>query len=194
MLLAASALVAEPGFKKIFNGKDLKGWEGDPKLWKVENGEIVGNTEGVTLNDNSFLITQKSYGDFVLRIKAKLRNHNSGVQFRSEAMPNFVVKGYQADMAEGAWWGSIYEEKGRGILAEGYKGKGEKAVKPGDWNQYEISCQGDQIKLTLNGVVTAEIKDSQRTSGIIALQLHRGPGMEARFKDIEIKELPAAKK
>lgn len=187
------ALLAQPGFKALFNGKDLKGWKGDSKLWKVQNGEIVGNTEGATLTDNTFLISENAYGDFVLKIKAKLRNHNSGVQFRSEELPNFVVKGYQADMAENAWWGSIYEEKGRGILAEGFKGKGEKAVKRGDWNEYEILCQGDLIRLTLNGAVTAEIRDSQRPRGIIALQLHRGPAMEVRFKDIQLKELPAAK-
>lgn len=192
--LSAVALLAEPGFKPIFNGKNLKGWDGDPKLWRVENGEIVGNTEGATLKDNTFLISDKEYGDFVLRIKAKLRNHNSGVQFRSERLPNFVVRGYQADMAENAWWGSLYEEKGRGILVEGFKEKGSKVYKPNDWNEYEILCQGDLIRLTLNGAVTAEIHDSQRPKGIIALQLHRGPGMEVRFKDIMLKQLPPAKK
>jgi hypothetical protein len=197
LMLAGTALTpafapAKEKFKKLFNGKNLDGWEGDSRLWRVENGELVGSTEGVTLSDNTFLITKREYGDFLLRASCKLRNHNSGIQFRSEAMPNYVVKGYQADMAENNWWGSLYEEKGRGMLAEGYKGKGETVIKANDWNEYEIYCQGDQIRLTLNGLKTVELKDSQRLKGIIALQLHKGPAMEVRFRNIEIQELKAS--
>jgi hypothetical protein len=192
--LLSASLQAENGFKPLFNGKNLDGWVGDPKLWRVEKGEIVGTTDGVTIPENTFLITKGEYGDFVLRAKVKLRNGNSGIQFRSEALPNYVVRGYQADMAEGNWWGSLYEEKGRGILAEGYKGKGEKAVKPNDWNDYEITAQGDHIQLKLNGVTTADIHDAKTAKGIIALQLHKGPGMEVRVKDVQLKELPAAAK
>jgi len=120
----------------------------------------------------------------------KLRNHNSGIQFRSEALPNWVVRGYQADAAENNYWGSIYEEKGtRGILVNGWKGKAEKVVRPNDWNEYEILCQGDHIQLKLNGLVTADLHDSARREGIIALQLHRGPPMEVYFRNIRIKVL-----
>jgi hypothetical protein len=190
---AATALLcfaAEPGFKPLFNGKNLEGWDGDPRLWRVEHGEIVGKTDGIELEDNSFLISKKEYGDFVLRLKMKLRNHNSGVQFRSEALPKWVVRGYQADAAEDNWWGGIYEEKGkRGVMVNGWKGKAEKVVRQGDWNDYEIRAQGDHIQIRLNGLLTAELHDSERLKGIIALQLHKGPGMEARFKDIRIQEL-----
>ncbi len=190
VLLLCSVAVAQDGFRPLFNGRNLDGWDGDPRLWKVVNGEIVGSTEGLTLETNSFLITKASFSDFVLRAQMKLRNHNSGIQFRSEALPNWVCRGYQADAAEGNWWGSLYDEKGgRGVLVNGWKGKGERLVKPNDWNEYEIFCQGDQIRLKLNGELTAELKDSARLEGVIALQLHRGPAMEARFRDIRIKIL-----
>jgi hypothetical protein len=158
----------------------------------VKDGEIVGSTEGVKLTQNTFLIYRAgTFKNFVLKAQAKLRNHNSGIQFRSEALDNWVVKGYQADMAEGNWWGSIYEEKGtRGVMVNGWKGKAEKVVKPNDWNDIEIFCQGDQIRITLNGLVTAELKDSVRLEGVIALQLHAGPAMEVRFRNLTIQELP----
>jgi hypothetical protein len=179
------------GFRSLFDGVTLDGWDGDPRLWKAQNGMIVGSTEGVDLNDNSFLISKKSYGNFVLRVQTKLRNHNSGIQFRSEALPNWVVRGLQADMAEGNWWGSIYDEKGtRGVIVNGWKGKGETVVRPNDWNDYEILCDGDHIRLTLNGLVTAELHDSSRRSGIIALQLHRGPPMVVYFRNLRLKLLP----
>ena len=96
----------------------------------------------------------------------------------------------QADAAEGAWWGSIYEEGGkRGVLANGWTGKGEKVVRAGDWNDYEIFAKGDMIQLTLNGLVTATIWDKASASGIIALQLHAGPPMQASFRNIRIKTL-----
>lgn len=178
----------QAGFRPLFNGKNLDGWDGDPRLWKARDGMIVGSTEGVTLETNTFLITRQNYGDFVLRTQVKLRNHNSGIQFRSEALPNWVVRGLQADMAEGNWWGSIYDEKGkRGVVVNGWKGKGEKVLRPNDWNDYEIACDGDSIQLKLNGLVTAELKDSTKLSGVIALQLHRGPAMEVYFRNVRIK-------
>ena len=190
LCIAAILCAAEPGFVPLFNGKNLDGWDGDPRLWKVDNGVITGSTEGVSLDANSFLIHKKPFKDFVLRLEMKLRNHNSGIQFRSEALPNWVVRGYQADAAEGNYWGSIYDERGkRGILVNGWKGKAETVVRPNDWNEYEIRCQGDHITLKVNGLVTADIHDSERSEGIIALQLHRGPAMQAQFRNIRIQEL-----
>src|SRR5574340_1022055 len=150
-LLAASAAFAAEGFKPLFNGKNLDGWDGDPRLWSVRDGMIVGSTEGVTLEANTFLITRKSYGDFVLRAQMKLRNHNSGIQFRSEALPNWVVRGLQMDAAEDNHWGNIYDEKGkRGIIVNTYRQIGAKAVRLKDWNDVEISCQCDLIRISLN--------------------------------------------
>ena len=190
VFFAASAFAAD-GFTPLFNGKDLDGWDGDPRLWKAQGGAIIGSTEGVPLTGNSFLITRKSYANFILRAQVKLRNHNSGIQFRSEALPNWVVKGYQADMAENNYWGSIYEEKGtRGIMVNGWS-KAQTVVKLKDWNDVEVTCDGDHIEIRVNGLLTADLHDSVKLDGIIALQLHAGPPMQVEFRNIEIKILQA---
>ena len=81
----------------------------------MENGEIVGRTSDEPLKKNEFLVTDKTYGDFVLKAKVKIRNGNSGIQFRSERRPDGAVSGPQADVADG-YWGLLYEERRRGIL------------------------------------------------------------------------------
>ena len=103
--------------KDFFNGKDLTGWDGDPKLWSVENGEIVGKTPG--LKHNEFLRARWRPSDFRLTLKVKLtpNKENSGIQFRSEPLPDGEMKGPQADVGAG-WWGKLYEENGRGLLVE----------------------------------------------------------------------------
>jgi hypothetical protein len=194
LLVCCGALAQAPdesGFRPLFDGKSLQGWDGDPRLWKAESGTIAGTTEGVDLKQNTFLIYKtKTFANFILRAQVKLKGGNSGIQFRSEALPEWVVKGYQADMAEGNWWGSIYDEKGtRGVMVNGWKGKAEKVVRSGDWNDVEISAQGDQIQVKVNGLVTAELKDSAKLDGVIALQLHRGPPMNVGFRNIRIREL-----
>ncbi|HTM50463.1 MAG TPA: DUF1080 domain-containing protein [Bryobacteraceae bacterium] len=194
VLLCAAGAFAKDGFKPLFNGKNLDGWDGDPRLWKAQDGMIVGSTEGNPLKYNSFLSTKKTYADFILKAQAKLRNHNSGIQFRSEMIPDlkWAVRGYQADMAENNYWGCIYEEKSpkkRGILVNGWKDKAEKVVKLQDWNDLELTCQGDHIRLKVNGLETADFHDSEKLSGIIALQLHQGPPMQVYFRNIEIKVL-----
>ena len=183
-------VLAQNGFKPLFDGKTLDGWHGDQRLWSVRNGAIVGSTDGTKIEHNTFLIYGKPFKNFVLHAEAKLRNHNSGIQFRSEELPEFVMRGYQADMAEGNWWGSIYEEKGtRGVMVNGWKDKGEKLVKATDWNTIDVTCKGDLIQVRLNGTVTAEIHDSVRLEGLIGLQLHAGPPMQVEFRNIRIQVL-----
>ena len=177
-------------YRLLFDGKSLDHWKGDMKLWSARDGKIVGSTHGNKIPHNSFLISKEKFSDFILRLEVNVRNHNSGVQFRSEELPDWVVRGYQADAAEGAWWGSIYGEKtGRGIIVAGYEGKGEKVVNDGGWNSYEIICRGQQITVTLNGLVTADLEDSMSADGILGLQLHAGPPMEAWFRNIRIRSL-----
>lgn len=191
-LLASFALFAQDsGFHSLFDGKTLNGWDGDPRLWTVHDGILVGSTDDAPIQHNSFLIAKDKFSDFVLRAQVKLRNHNSGIQFRSQALPDWVVQGLQADMAEGNWWGSIYDEKGtRGTIVNGWKGKAETVVRPKDWNDYEILCDGDFIQLKVNGLVTAELHDQgSPRSGVIALQLHAGTPMRVEFRNILIKEL-----
>src|SRR5262249_253793 len=99
--------------KDFFNGKDLTGWDGDPKLWSDVNGEIVINSS--CIKNNEFLKSQIAATDFVLTLKIKLapNKENSGIQFRSEALPGTEMRGPQADVGAG-WWGKLYEESGRG--------------------------------------------------------------------------------
>ena len=188
--------MADDEFTPLFNGTDLTGWSGDPALWSVEDGQIVGSTMEKKIEKNSFLSTEKSYSDFVLTLKVKLINHNSGVQFRSKQLENFAVAGYQADVAEQTYFGMLYEEQLRGILpcwkeySDDERAAVFAAAKLDDWNDYEITCNGDHVKIVLNGYTTLDFKDPEGAkSGIIALQLHTGPDMKVFFKDLAIKEL-----
>ena len=192
LMLCTLGAFAKDGFTPLFNGKNLDGWDGDPRLWKAQDGMIIGSTEGVPLEYNSFLMTKKTYANFILKAQAKLRNHNSGIQFRSEEVPGlrWAVRGYQADMAENNYWGCIYEERGkRGVMVNGWKDKAEKVVKLKDWNDLELLCDGDHINLKVNGLETADLHDSLKLDGIIALQLHKGPPMQVYFRNMQIKEL-----
>ena len=166
----------------FFNGRDLTGWQGDAKLWSVENGEIIGRTNG--LKENEFLKSDLMLGDFRLRVQVQLVNNegNSGIQFRSEALPDGLVKGYQADIGPG-WWGKLYEENGRGLLSTR---SGEAHLKPG-WNTYEIEAVGSKLHTWLNGQLCVDLEDTGGARrGIFALQLHSGEATEVRFKDFEI--------
>ena len=178
------------GFRPLFNGKDLAGWvlPADPDLFTVENGEIVGRTRG-DLEKNEFLVTDRPYGNFYLKAKVKLRNGNSGIQFRSQRAEDGAVSGPQADVAEG-YWGLLYEERGRGILQRYPEDKADQLIRKGDWNEFEILAHGDLVLILINGTKVIERIDPMfAQEGIIALQLHVGPPMEVRYKDIMIRTL-----
>lgn len=190
LALALSSLAGAGSERPLFDSKTLDGWDGDPRLWSVHDGTIVGSTDKTKLEHNEFLITKKEYGDFALHVEMRLRNHNSGVQFRSERLPDFVVKGYQADAGENNYWGNLYEERGtRGTMVDGWAAGGKDVVNLKGWNSYDIRCQGDHITIALNGKQTVDVHDSARLRGVIALQLHAGPPMEADFRNIRIQEL-----
>jgi putative membrane-bound dehydrogenase-like protein len=176
-------LATNENVKAFFNGRDLTGWDGDPKLWKVENGEIVGKTNGLARNE--FLRSDLSLVNFRLTAQVKLVKNegNSGIQFRSEPLPNGEVKGYQADVGVG-WWGKIYEENGRGLL---WDKSGEAHVKNGEWNTYEIVAIGPKVRTFINGKPCAILDDAAGAKrGIIAFQLHSGGATEVRYKDLKV--------
>jgi hypothetical protein len=180
----------EAGFAPMFDGRTLEGWDGDPRLWSIQDGVVVGSTDKTAITHNSFLITKRDYSNFVLRTEVRLRNHNSGIQFRSRRLADWAVQGLQADMAADNWWGSIYDERGtRGTIVNGWKGKAERVVDPGGWNRYEVRCDGDFIQLKVNGLVTAELRDDSARTGVIALQLHAGQPMKVEFRDMRIRLL-----
>ena len=172
----------------FFNGKDISNWNGDEKLWHVENGEIVGRTT-TGLKKNEFLFSQMTAKDFRLTFKIKLlpNEANSGMQFRSEALEDGEAKGYQADVGAG-WWGKLYEENGRKILSDK---SGESFVKPGDWNTYEIDAVGDKIMTKINGQTCVDLSDGDGAKrGVFALQLHAGGPTEVRVKDLKLEVEP----
>lgn len=171
----------------FFNGRDLTGWQGEPALWSVENGEIVGKTTG--LKHNTFLRSDLLCSDFKLTVQVKLvaNQGNSGIQFRSQPAPNDEVKGYQADIGPD-WWGKVYEELGRGLL---WKESGERHVKLGEWNTYEIVAVGSKIKTMINGQLCADLDDpTGARRGIFAFQLHSGGPTEVRYKDLRLELVP----
>ncbi len=191
MFRAAAWAQESKDFHPLFNGKDLTGWvtPADKSLFAVEDGEIVGRTTQEKLKKNEFLVTDKPYGDFVLKAKVKIRNGNSGIQFRSKRADDGVVSGPQADVSD-EYWGLLYEERGRGFLDDQTK-KAKPLVKKGDWNEFVITAKGSHVTIDFNGTRIIDREDPKfHKDGIIALQIHVWPQpMEVRFKDIEIKEL-----
>lgn len=196
-LAICGSLLAEEKDKgaaiSLFDGKTLDGWEGDEKVFRVEDGAIVAGSLKEKVAHNDFLCSEKEYENFELKLKVKLvpNNGNAGIQFRSKRVPNhFEVSGFQADMGE-KWWGKLYDESRRNkVLAETDVEKLEKVLKPEDWNEYVIRCEGRRIQLFVNGLQTVdytEEDESLPTKGVIGLQIHGGPPGEASYKDITIK-------
>lgn len=210
---------AEPsGFKPIFNGQDLSGWEGDTKYWRVEAGTIVAeSTPENPCTYNSFLRwADGEVDDFELKLEFRISGSpqaNSGIQFRSQVEPDGHVVGYQADIdLAGKWLGACYDEKGRGMLA----GRGQAATVKGPkeiahqpiadrddlmqkvdlngWNSYHVIARGHEIIQKINGVTMSMVTDLDEEhrdfSGVLALQLHSGPPMKVEFRDIRLKRLP----
>jgi hypothetical protein len=152
-LLALFSVVSltHAGEQQLFNGKDLTGWEGNPKLWSVQDGAITGRTgaEGeIKLKHNTFLVWKGGVvDDFELTFKYRIEKGNSGVQYRSKELPagenGSIVSGYQADIEAGKTYsGILYEERGRGILAK----RGEKTVvkaDPADAKKTKIEVTGE---------------------------------------------------
>jgi hypothetical protein len=180
---------AEQGFRSIFDGKDLTGWEGNPKLWSVKDGAITGQTTADNpAKGNTFLIwTNGTLANFELRCSFKLVPGdaqgfaNSGIQYRSKVVDpaNWVVGGYQADMEAGkTYTGILYEERFRGIMAErgqkvvwdnddkkqvvgsvGDAAAIEASIKKGDWNEYVIIAKGNHLQQFVNGKQTIDVTD-----------------------------------
>jgi len=216
---------AQAGEKPLFNGNDLTGWNGDPKFWSVEDGAITGKTSAENpAPHNTFIIWKDGEpADFELTLKFKMtpgddkKYTNSGIQFRSKVHDpeKWIVGGYQADFEYGdSYSGILYEERGRGILAQrgqkvtltqgeqpdkpkievtGATGVSEEiqaAIKKDDWNDYRIVAKGNHIQQFINGKLTVDVTDETAEaakSGVIAFQLHAGPPMKVQFKDIVLK-------
>lgn len=221
-MAAGVALAQEAGFKSLFNGRDLTGWQGNSELWSVQDGAITGVTKAEPkLTHNTFLVwTNGAVDDFELRLSYRIVNGNSGIQYRSKVLREGkfgpIVGGYQADFEAGKTYsGILYEEQGRGILAQrgqktviradGTKHKVDVAgsvgdtkeiqakIKPEEWNEYVVIAKGNHLQHFINGVPTVDVTDEHEAkaakSGVLALQIHVGPPMTVQFKNIRIKAL-----
>ncbi|MCF7957025.1 MAG: DUF1080 domain-containing protein [Phycisphaerae bacterium] len=168
-----------PPWENLFNGKDLTGWEQKNGKAKYEavDGMIVGST--VASTPNSFLCTQKLYGDFILEYDMKCEvGLNSGVQIRSNSLDSYSkgrVHGYQVecDTSNRKYSAGIYDEARRGWLYTLKENKkGQDAFKNGQWNKFRVEAIGSSIRTFLNGVPCANLNDSMTPEGLIALQVH----------------------
>jgi hypothetical protein len=199
LLLASTALAQEAGFTPLFDGRTLRGWEGDTKVFRVEDGAIVAGSRSDKIAHNEFLASQDEFGDFELRLKARLvgAGQNAGVQFRSQRIANhFEMIGYQCDMGTMQGrpiWGALYDEsRRRKFLAEPDATKLSVALKPDDWNELVIRCEGPRVQMWVGGVQTVDYTEPEADiprRGRIGLQIHGGQPAEASYKEIRIKKL-----
>jgi hypothetical protein len=185
----------------LFDGKTLNGWNinpGEEKWWRLADGTIEGGSLEEKVPHNTFLVSEKRYRDFDLRLKMKITpvsgGVNSGVQIRSERLPDHhEMIGYQAD-AGGKWWGKLYDEsRRRKVIGEPIDPEATlAAVKPTGWNDYRILCRGKKIKTWLNGVASVDYTEDDAEiplEGHIGLQVHGGGTLTVQFKDIQLKVL-----
>jgi len=191
----------EAGFQPLFSGRDLSGWEGDAAWFRVvaETPAIVAGSLTKPIPHNVFLCTTETYGDFELRLEAKLigQGDNAGIQFRTKRLPGSTeVAGYQADMGR-AWnrpvWGALYDEsRRRKMLAEPDPEEVVQVLQEDDWNEIIIRCRGPQIEIFLNGLQTVDYTEADpeiARRGVIALQIHSGPPAEAWYRNIRLRPL-----
>lgn len=182
----------------LFNGQTLDGWEGDPKLWRVEDGVLVGGSLTHTLPQNEFLATTRRFTNFVFRAQFKLVGTgfvNSGVQLRSERVPgSSEMAGYQCDIGDPNWWGSLYDESRRNrVLAWSDLARIEPTLRRGDWNDYVIRADGRRLTTWINGVLGVDYFEPDPDiigSGRIGFQVHGGGAAQASFRNISIDLLP----
>ena len=179
LALAANAFAQEK-WENLFNGKNLKGWKvlNGKAEYTIEDGAIVGHSKLNT--PNTFLCTEKVYGDFILELEFKVDSRlNSGIQFRSNSLKEYNngrVHGYQSeiDPAPRAWSAGIYDEGRRGWLYPlDLNPPAKKAFKADDWNKVRIEAIGNDIRTWLNGIACANLLDNTTATGFIALQVHQ---------------------
>lgn len=198
LLLLTLSLASNAQWIKLFNEKNLDGWKqlNGKASYEVKDGTIIGTT--VANTPNSFLVTEQTYGDFILELEFKVTdNTNSGIQIRSESKPdiqNGRVFGYQVeiDPSARAWSGGLYDEARREWLYPlEYNSPAKAAFKKTDWNKVRVECIGPVIRTWLNGIPAANVVDDMTLKGFIALQVHavgkpEEAGQQIRWRNIRI--------
>ncbi len=188
-------------WQTLFDGESLEGWEAvaGGADFKIEDSAIVGIAKANT--PNTFLISEKNYGDFILELDLKIEDlaSNSGIMIRGQYDPEAkdgagLVYGYQieADPTERAWSGGLYDEARRGWLYPlDLNADSKMAFKMGEWNTYRVEAIGDTIKSWINGSEVAYVVDDTDAKGFIGLQVHsiyneEDEGNKTYFKNIRI--------
>lgn len=196
LLFLSTLASADP--VSLFDGKTLEGWEGNTKVWRVEDGAIVGGSmEGNARNE--FLTAKKPYKNFILRLEYKLVGTegfvNGGVQFHSKRAekPDHEMIGYQADIG-GGYSGCLNNELRKPqFLGVADRKLVQSVEKPGDWNKYEIRVEGPKFTLSVNGTKTSEYTEKDPAiplEGLIGLQIHGNCKAVISFRKMEIEVLP----
>ena len=212
--LLSPLLGAEDGFRPLFNGTDLTGWDGNPELWSVTDGSITGRTTSPDqMKYNQFLIWRGGkVKNFELHLKVKHQGNNSGVQYRSRELAEngpWSIRGYQCDLHPNAPYNAMaYEERGRGIITQNGQTvvidpQGQKwvtaehepiKVDPAEWHDYTIIASGNRLIHQIDGKTTIDLTDHEEKAraleGLLAFQIHQGPAMSVQIKDVMLKELP----
>lgn len=210
-LFLISSLLALPvladhhkGWKDLFNGKNLEGFtqRNGTATYEVKDGTIVGTT--AKGSPNSFLCTDKKYGDFELLFEVKVDPQlNSGVQIRSQTQdddPKERVNGPQVEIEasgkNGAEAGYLYAEAVSGWMTPEDKRKPHKHFKDGEWNKYRVLAKGPNIKVWINGEMISDLTDEKiyetHPEGFIGLQVHgvgnAGP-YQVAWRNLKIREI-----
>ncbi|MET0497728.1 MAG: DUF1080 domain-containing protein [Steroidobacteraceae bacterium] len=200
-LLGGVANAADDAWQPLFDGKSLAGWRqvNGTASYEVIDGTIVGTTRAGT--PNSFLATEKSYGDFILEfeVRQSVGPTNSGVQFRSQSKPDVMqgrVHGPQMELdpSERQWTGGLYDEAMSGWWYPGTLNPHPGLYKFDAWNQVRIEAIGPSMRTWVNGVQTAYVIDRSYTEGFIALQVHSIAKPEEAGRKIHWRKLRIAEK
>ena len=198
-LVSSLSLAAQKADTRIFDGKTLNGWKvlGGSAKFEVQDGIIVGTT--VLNSGNTFLATEKEYGDFILFVDVKLESAegNSGIQTRSHFDPNgnngkgkVYGRQVEVDPTKRRWTGGIYDEARRKWLYPmDLNANAQNAYKENDWNHFKIECIGNEIKTWVNGIACADVIDTIDSKGFIALQVHSVNKPELAGKKVWFKNI-----
>lgn len=194
-MIAAEEKKSDATTTALFDGKTLKGWDGDTSVFRVEQESIIGGQLKDKIPHNFFLSSKEEYSDFELTLEFRLigEGTNAGVQVRSKRIPDHhEMIGYQADLGQN-YWGALYDESRRNkILAAPKKEELDQVLKRDDWNKYRILCEGRHIQLWINDFKTVDYKEADEAieqKGLIALQIHGGPPGEAHYRNIRIRRI-----
>jgi hypothetical protein len=182
------------GWTALLNGKDLAGFKYQPEFWKAEGDMLVGSTPGG--KEHHYLYTERGdYGDFEMHADVKLVGNNSGICIRIAPTSFDDVPGYQVDMGDG-YWGSLWDERGRGMIAKYPRESVDQLLHLEDWNHYYLRAVGHHIQAWLNGVKTIDVVDEPgRLTGPIGFQLcHGDKPTAASFRNLYVRAVVAARK